>query len=338
MQSGPCYSPEYFGNIGVQSRNSASVVAPLMMRLLQPRSVVDVGCGTAAWAAAFKAAGVREVLGIDGEYCTTANLEIAKTEFQAADLTKPIQPSRRYDLAICLEVAEHLDAQYAPQLIDSLVKLAPAVLFSAAIPFQGGEHHVNEQWPSYWVNLFTERGYAAIDAFRQPLWMNKEVAWWYAQNMLLFVDREGVNGSSQLAQILATSGSEIPALVHPGCWLQLAWKNRVLAAAIELMQVTPPGARILLADNAELGDLPPIGRTIEPFTERAGIYNGPPVNSQVAIEELQRKFAGGAAAIAFAWPSFWWLDHYSEFAGYLRSELAEVLNNDQWIMFSRQES
>jgi SAM-dependent methyltransferase len=335
VQAEGCYSPEYFSSIRAQSRASARVVAPLVMQLLQPRSVVDVGCGTAAWAAAFKAAGVGEVLGIDGDYCTRAELEIAETEFQAADLTKPIEFGRRYDLAICLEVAEHLEPQYATPLIDSLTRLAPVVLFSAAIPFQGGEHHVNEQWPAYWIELFAERGYIVFDVLRQSLWTNKEVAWWYAQNMLLFVDRKAVNDSPKLTQLSATIGPDVPSLVHPGCWFQLAWKNRVLEAAIDLMHVTPPGARILLVDNAELGKLPSLGRALEPFTERDGIYNGPPVDSQAAIEELQRKLKAGATNIAFAWPALWWLEHYDEFAEYLRARMTTILMNERWIVFGR---
>ena len=338
MPAKACYSPEYFSSIRSLSRASAEVVAPLVMKLLRPCRVVDVGCGTGAWAAAFKAAGADDVLAIDGDYCDRASLEIAEREFLAADLTKPLILPDRYDLAICLEVAEHLNSECACQLIESLTKLAPAVLFSAAVPFQGGEHHVNEQWPSYWISLFAERDYVALDLFRQQLWTNEEVAWWYVQNMMLFVHSEAVDQFRQFQRLVPEMPSSVPSLIHPRCWLQLAWRTRVLEAAIELMNVTPTGARILMVDHAELGELPFIGRTIEPFTERGGIYNGPPIDSHAAIQELERKLAAGETIIAFAWPAFWWLDHYKEFAEYLRTKLVTVLMNERWIIFQSQEA
>jgi SAM-dependent methyltransferase len=335
MQAKEHYSPAYFNSIREQSRASAAVVASLVVQRLQPRSVVDVGCGTGAWANAFKKAGVPDVLGIDGEYCQRASVEIAPDEFMAADLTRLIELPRRYDLAVCLEVAEHLEACYADQLVESLTRMAPIVLFSAAIPFQGGEHHVNEQWPSYWTSLFKTRDYDVIDVLRQQLWSNRSVAWWYAQNMLLFVARETLGDAPHLTAPTPIPDSTPQSLVHPGCWLQLAWRNRVLEAAIQLMNATPTDAHILLADNGQLGELGDIRRVIEPFPERDGLYNGPPADSQAAIDELERKLATGATHLAVAWPAFWWLDHYPQFDLYLRAKLTAVATNKSWLIFRR---
>jgi SAM-dependent methyltransferase len=336
MQTKKHYSPEYFSSIREQSRASAAVVAPLVVQQLQPRSVVDVGCGTGAWANAFKTAGVPDVLGIDGEYCQRASLEIAPDEFLATDLTRLVELPRRYDLAVCLEVAEHLEARLADQLVESLTRMAPIVLFSAAIPFQGGEHHVNEQWPSYWISLFNARGYDALDVLRQRLWSNRGVAWWYAQNMLLFVARNAPELAPQLITAFApNTDSSPPSLVHPGCWFQLAWRNRVLEAAIQLMNATPTGAYILLVDNGELGELGDIRRGVEPFPEHDGLYYGPPADSQAAIDELERKLSAGATHIAIAWPAFWWLDHYAQLDHYLRDKLTAVATNESWVIFRR---
>jgi SAM-dependent methyltransferase len=335
MQAKEHYSPAYFNSIRDQSRESAAVVAPLVAQQLQPRSVVDVGCGTGAWANAFKAAGVPDILGIDGEYCQRASLEIAPHEFLVADLTQLIELPRRYDLAVCLEVAEHLEARYADQLVESLTRMAPFVLFSAAIPFQGGEHHVNEQWPEYWISLFNARGYDALDILRHRLWSNPNVAWWYAQNMLLFIAREALEDTPRWAAPTPSSDFSPPSLVHPSCWFQLAWRNRVLEASIQLMNATPTDAHILLIDNGQFGELGDIRRVIEPFPERGGLYNGPPADSQAAIDELERKLAAGATHLAVAWPAFWWLDHYAQFNYYLREKLIAVAANDGWIIFRR---
>ncbi len=335
MTTSGCYSPDYFNSIGGLSRGSAAVVAPMVMELLQPRSVVDVGCGTGAWAAAFKSAGAAEVLGIDGNYCDRSQLEIETSEFLAADLTKPIRLDRSFDLATCLEVAEHLDQQYASPLVTSLTGLAPAVLFSAAIPNQGGEHHVNEQWPSYWVNEFAQHDYLSTDPFRRRLWKHKSVAWWYAQNLLLFIRRDAIEASSKLHSLVFETESSVLPLVHPQNMLDLAWRNQVLEAVVELLTVTPQGAHILLVDNALFGELPPVGRVVEPFPQREGVYTGPPEDSQAAIAELKREVAAGADIIAFGWPAFWWLEHYVEFASYVREHFHETLRNQRWVIFRR---
>jgi hypothetical protein len=62
---------------------------------------------------------------------------------------------------------------------------APVVLFSAAIPGQGGYGHVNEQWPGYWARMFDECGYGVSDALRWAIWNDERVEPWYRQNLLL---------------------------------------------------------------------------------------------------------------------------------------------------------
>jgi hypothetical protein len=131
-----------------------------------------------------------------------------------------------------------------------------------------------------------------------------------------------------------TESSVLP-LVHPQNMLDLAWRNQVLEAVVELLRVTPPGAHILLVDNALFGELPPMGRAVEPFPQRGGVYGGPPEDSQAAIEELKNRVAAGVDTIAFGWPAFWWLEHYSEFASYLREHFHEALCNQQWVVFRR---
>jgi SAM-dependent methyltransferase len=333
MRTAGCYSRDYFSAIGGLSRASAAVLAPMVMELLQPQTVVDVGCGTGAWTAAFKAAGTVEVLGIDGEYCDRSQLEIDPSEFLAADITTPIRLDRRFDLAVCLEVAEHLDEQYAATLITSLTRLAPTVLFSAAIPFQGGEHHVNEQWPSYWVNRFAQHGFVAADPFRRKLWKHESVAWWYAQNTLLFICRERIEASSQLRNLELVTERDVLQLVHPQNMFNLTWRNRVLEAIVELITIVPKDAHILLVDDSLFGELPRMGCVVERFDQRGGVYGGPPQDSSTALAELKAKVAAGADTLAFGWPAFWWLDHYDEFTAYLRRHFQEIIHNERWVVF-----
>ena len=140
------YSKRFFEQVHAQVRDSAREIVPLVVDLLNPARVVDVGCGTGTWLATFAEHGAA-ILGLDGEYVDRSLLDIPEDRFVAVDLAQPFQLDGRYDLALCLEVAEHLPADRAASLVDLLTGLAPTVLFSAAIPLQGGVNHVNEQWP-----------------------------------------------------------------------------------------------------------------------------------------------------------------------------------------------
>jgi hypothetical protein len=128
------------------------------------------------------------VLGIDGHYVNSQELRIAPEHFRGADLAAPFHVGRRFDVAMSLEVAEHLPTSVAASFVTSLVELAPAVLFSAAVPGQGGVGHINEQWPWYWKTQFARLGYLQLDPFRRLLWGNAEVAPYYQQNLYLYVD------------------------------------------------------------------------------------------------------------------------------------------------------
>ena len=145
----PAYSAEFYAGQVAGSASSAAVVVPLVLSFLQVKSVVDVGCGVGPWAAEFLANGVREVWGIDGDYVDRSQLRIPTDRFVARDLSKPLQFNRTFDLAICLEVAEHLPESRAGSLVSDLTSLASCVLFSAAVPGQGGTNHINLQYLPY---------------------------------------------------------------------------------------------------------------------------------------------------------------------------------------------
>jgi len=168
---------------------SARVVVPVVTELVAPQSVVDVGCGVGAWLGAFAESGVKMLKGFDGDYIDRRRLCFDASSFTAVDLRASIEIPGKYDLAVCLEVAEHLPARQAGALVTALTKAAPVVLFSAALPGQGGADHVNEQWPEYWRQLFEARGYQMLDPIRPRIREDKRVAWWYRQNLVLFVSK-----------------------------------------------------------------------------------------------------------------------------------------------------
>jgi hypothetical protein len=142
----------------------------------------------------FAGIGAGDVLGVDGDHVRRDELKIPAECFRAHDLSRPPDLGRRFDVALCLEVAEHLPAESAAPLVAALAAAAPAVVFSAAVPGQGGVQHVNEQWPWYWQGLFEQRGYRCLDLFRKEIWQNPDVEAYYQQNLFLFVD-PGVHGA-----------------------------------------------------------------------------------------------------------------------------------------------
>lgn len=219
--SSTAYNEKFYAMHEEGARVSARETIPVLFEFVRPTSVVDVGCGQGAWLAEFKAAGVAECLGIDGDYVDRAQLKIEPERFMARDLAEPLELDRRFDLAMCLEVAEHLPAQRAETLVGSLVRLAPVVLFSAAIPHQHGDGHVNEQWPDYWNEIFERHDYVVVDCLRRRLWSNVDIEAWYRQNLLLFVERARLGDYPRLQAALDTAGADPPlSFVHPGVYLE----------------------------------------------------------------------------------------------------------------------
>ena len=213
-QSQP-YTKSFFDYHQDGSEKSAREIVPFILRLVQPQRVVDVGCGTGTWLAVFKESGVEHILGIDGDYVEESTLKIPKENFSPLDLQKPIQLDEEFDLVVSLEVAEHLPESCAETFVNSLTALGLVVLFSAAIPFQGGVHHINEQWPEYWVKLFEKKDYVVVDCIRKKVWQNSNVEWWYAQNTLLFVEGEYLNNHPLLKAEGENTDPSYLSIVHP---------------------------------------------------------------------------------------------------------------------------
>lgn len=189
------YSPAFYAGQVQGSISSAGRVVPLIIEILHPSSVLDVGCGLGGWLAEFSQAGCR-VLGVDGNYIEQSSLKIPRESFVSADLDQCAQDGhipgltgQRFSLCLSLEVAEHLEAERADNFVQLLTRYSDRVLFSAAIPHQGGSHHVNEQWPDYWITRFAAHGYEAQDVLRPLIWEDKAIQPWYRQNLVLFVKR-----------------------------------------------------------------------------------------------------------------------------------------------------
>ncbi|MFW2543253.1 class I SAM-dependent methyltransferase [Primorskyibacter sp. 2E107] len=188
------YNNTFFDYIDQGAQRSARSLIAKMGPILQPQSVLDLGCGRGVWLNEWARSGARTVAGVDGDYVDRKQLTIPQKSFIAADLTRPIETGRRFDLAQSLEVGEHLPGSASDTLIDSLTNASDRVLFSAAVIGQGGEFHINERPLSFWQGLFEERGYHAIDCVRPKLKNATGVEPWYRFNTVLYVNEAGRKG------------------------------------------------------------------------------------------------------------------------------------------------
>lgn len=191
------YSSEFYDYIDTGSRSSAQVVSRLLLGETKIASLLDVGSGHGAWAREWSAAGVAKVIAVDGAYVKLDQLVVPADTFIAHDLSTPLKLKRRFDLIQSLEVAEHLSPEHADIFVDNLVRHGDVILFSAAVPHQGGEHHVNEQPPEYWRHKFAERGYEVFDWVRARIVDNREVKAWYRFNTFIYANKAGQKRLSQ---------------------------------------------------------------------------------------------------------------------------------------------
>jgi SAM-dependent methyltransferase len=215
------YGASFYENQQGWSYRAAQEVVPPLISLLRPANVLDVGCGIGTWLKVFMEHGIEDVQGIDGEYVNPSQLMIPKEKFLAADLTQKIDLKRQFDLVLSLEVAEHLPFDSSASFVENLTAHGKVIVFSAAVPGQGGVSHINEQWPDYWKILFEARGYTLVNCLRRRFWSNKRIAPWYKQNMLLYVDKVYLLGHPKLLEEHDRSKNLLLSVVHPDLFAQV---------------------------------------------------------------------------------------------------------------------
>src|SRR5262245_4059202 len=118
------YDRQFFQQQAQGSYRSAQIVLPLVFERLHPATVVDVGCGLGPWLKVAAELGASRVLGVDGDYVDRSMLMVAPSQFVPRDLTCPLNINERFDLAMSLEVAEHLPPPAAVTYVESLTQLS----------------------------------------------------------------------------------------------------------------------------------------------------------------------------------------------------------------------
>lgn len=210
------YNSNFYDIRQAASIRSAEIILPLVLtHMSNCKSVVDIGCANGTWLSVFDSLGVHDYVGIDGDWVNSKQLLIPETRFIQKDLSNEFCDfDRNFDLAVSIEVAEHLPESRAISFVKYLTSLSDYVLFSAAIPGQGGTGHVNEQWQSYWAKLFEKQGYSVLDIIRPKVWDSVDVNIVHAQNILLYSrlsrDNDGIEGLKVSAR-----ESMLLDIVHP---------------------------------------------------------------------------------------------------------------------------
>ncbi len=216
------YPADFYADRRSHTAHAAANILAALPAGLKRDSVADIGCGTGTFLAAALEAGASAVYGIEGAWVRPDMLDDPRIHFTNQDLEHGFSGAQ-VDLAMSLEVAEHLTPERAEGFVTDLVAMGPATLFSAAIPGQGGVGHINEQWQSFWADLFAAHGRKPYDVLRPKLWADEAIPAWYRQNIILYLDDATASGLG-----LVPEDPDLLDRVHPAFW---ARANRELAYA-----------------------------------------------------------------------------------------------------------
>lgn len=220
------YDDAFYQRYVAGMASSAARVLSVVRGFCRMESVLDVGCGRGAWLAAAGDLGAAVRYGYDGPWIRREDLLDQGVTFFPVDFEQPLpSPGRRFDLAMSIEVAEHVSSGRADAFVESLCAASDVVLFGAAVRHQGGEHHVNEQPQSYWIAKFASRGYECFDVIRPAVWDDESVKWWYRQNTFLFA-RTGTPCVD--VQALRAAVRPVTDVVHPALFESRALKAQRL--------------------------------------------------------------------------------------------------------------
>lgn len=182
------YDDTFFDYTANTSGPSARKIISILRQSCLITSVLDVGCARGTWLREWSRAGIASIHGVDGDYVKRNSLLVPPDTFTAVNLAEDFDLKCRFDLVQSLEVAEHLPQAVSRRFIETLINHSSGlVLFSAAVPGQGGEQHINEQPYEYWRALFRDFDYYPVDIVRPEVLGQKDVSYWYRYNTMLYV-------------------------------------------------------------------------------------------------------------------------------------------------------
>ncbi|MFA5333259.1 MAG: methyltransferase domain-containing protein [Candidatus Nanoarchaeia archaeon] len=212
------YSKKFYESLKLNYESAEKIVS-FILKIVNPKSVVDVGCGLGVFLNVFKKKGIKKILGIDGKYVSKDKLLFSKNEFLEHDLEKPINIKKKFDLVLSLEVAEHISNNNSDVFVESLVNLGDIIVFSSAIPYQGGTNHINEQWPIYWRKKFEKKGYVLVDCLRNKMWNDKKILFYYSQNIFFYIKKKILKKNKKIMKEFEKNKDNPLSIIHPDLFL-----------------------------------------------------------------------------------------------------------------------
>ena len=203
MKQKYAYTKEFYESVDLRATETAEIVFKVVNSFIEVRSIVDAGCGSGAWVRSSIKEGAKKAYGVDlgsslalikknesfREILADGRLVLIERDF----VHNPDADIPSADLAICLEVVEHLPEDVAKSLVHRLTEASNFIVFSAAQPGQGGTYHINERPIQYWVKEFAKYEVEPYDPFRETLMKNPRIPRFYSLNMLLFVAKGAEN-------------------------------------------------------------------------------------------------------------------------------------------------
>lgn len=212
------YNASYYKKHETGSYKSAIQILEYINSFIKFNSVIDFGCGMGTWCKALYNLNIKDFLGIDKHQYDPTYMLIPTEKYMQFDLCKSLELDRKVDMAISVEVAEHINPKYSDIFIKNICSCSEIVLFSAAVPHQGGTGHINEQPCTYWEMIFNKYGYKAIDCIRPYFWNNEQIEIWYRNNCILYLEQHTYEKIC----------SHIPQNVYPLNIIHPSMLNRIL--------------------------------------------------------------------------------------------------------------
>lgn len=181
------YAADFYDEQHAGSLISARRILSILWKHHPCTRVCDFGAGLGTWLRTAHELGASQLAGFEGPWALEHPHRFHEAAYFAVDLNEDVNLTEPFDLAISVEVAEHLLPERSESFVRDLCRASDVVLFGAALPRQPGDGHINCRPHSFWIEEFRRNGYVCLDAFRPHVWTDPAVEPWYAQNCYLFV-------------------------------------------------------------------------------------------------------------------------------------------------------